>query len=58
MKWVKVIIPFHVASSGVDYREGDVVEVSDVLAKRHGEKGTGFLQETKKPKATPAQVEN
>ncbi|RZJ86758.1 MAG: hypothetical protein EOO20_17580 [Chryseobacterium sp.] len=51
MKWVKVLTPFHVALSGVDYTEGQEVEVSDQLAKRHGEGGTGFLKEIEEPAA-------
>lgn len=54
MKWVKVKQSFSVAATGKAYKQGQVVEVSDELAKRHGEKGTGFLLETSKPKAKQA----
>lgn len=49
MKWVKVLTPFSVASSGVAFKAGQVVEVSDELAKRHGEDGTGYLQMASQP---------
>lgn len=50
MKWVKILKPFSVAATNTHYAKGVVVEVSDQLAKRHGKEGTGFLEETKKPR--------
>lgn len=49
MKWVKFKSPLHVAATGVDHQTGDVAEVSDEFAKRHGDKGTGIVEETDEP---------
>jgi hypothetical protein len=54
MKWVKVKTPFTVAATGRAFKQGQVVEVSDELAKRHGAGGTGFLSEVAKPKTAKA----
>lgn len=56
MEKVKIIKTFYVDHSGITYQEGAEAEVSNELAERHGEKGTGFLKAIKevpeKPKLT------
>jgi hypothetical protein len=56
MEKVKILKTFHVDHSGITYQEGAEAELSNELAHRHGENGTGFLKIIKdvpeKPKLT------
>ncbi|MCX3266539.1 hypothetical protein [Pedobacter agri] len=49
MKWVKFKQGLLVEATNTLHKEGDVVEVSDEFAKRHGEKGTQIVEETVEP---------
>ncbi|WP_316743804.1 hypothetical protein [Pedobacter antarcticus] len=59
MKKAKVLTAFSISHSNTKYAKGDDVEVSNEVAQRHGENGTGFLkiigdveEMVKAPKAT------
>ncbi|MDQ1139419.1 hypothetical protein [Pedobacter agri] len=52
MKWVKFKSALFVEATGIEHKAGEVAEVSDEFAKRHGEKGTQIVEETKAPKTT------
>ncbi|RQO79133.1 hypothetical protein DBR40_05280 [Pedobacter sp. KBW01] len=50
MRWVKFKSDLLVEATGKNHKSGEVAEVSDEFAKRHGKNGTGLLEETSKPK--------
>ncbi|WP_443945604.1 hypothetical protein ACJVDH_00400 [Pedobacter sp. AW1-32] len=49
MRWVKFNRALFVEATGVEHKAGDVAEVSDEFAKRHGDDGTGIVQQTDEP---------
>lgn len=51
MKWVKFKSDLFVEATNTLHKSGEVLEVSDQFAKRHGKSGTGIVEETKKPVA-------
>lgn len=50
MQWVKFKQELLVEATNKLHKQGDVVEVSNEFAERHGEKGTQIVEETKAPK--------
>lgn len=44
MKKAKVLTAFSISHSNTRFVKGSDVEVSNEVAQRHGEKGTGFLK--------------
>lgn len=53
MQKVKVVTEFYVAATETLYKKDSEVEVSDALAKKHGDKGTGFLKVVKTDEVKP-----
>lgn len=51
MKWIKFKSDLFVEATGKLYKAGEVVEVDDAFADRHGKTGTGIVEETTKPKS-------
>jgi len=50
MKWVKFNYDLFVEATGKLHKVGEVAEVSNEFAQRHGKEGTGIVRETSKPK--------
>lgn len=51
MPRVKIINDVYVEATGTHYKAGTEDEVSEVLFKRHGDKGTGFMKLVKQESA-------
>ncbi|MCZ4244980.1 hypothetical protein [Pedobacter punctiformis] len=58
MKWVKFKSDLFVASTGKLHKKGQVLQVSDSFAQKHGSDGSGLVEETKKPKETVIPISN